>query len=694
MAFVPKTEAAGASVARGRILTLHSPLAREWVTDGYLRFVGWVVLVVFGQVSALQLIDAGPTLHFQHYRPLTQGQPLFVAMLLVETICVSVGILNRRAQIWAWLRDTFRAWQLAAIGTIFVVSSAALSRDAMAYAIELPLAVAVQLVNVGAIILLAWSIPPRLVSWFERLGEQILGANTAPRHIDRLVVWSALAVTLTAGVLNILAYQRAPHIPDEVIYVLQARYLAAGMLTMPSPPVPAAFDVDLMTYEPTRWFSPVQPGWPAVLAIGARLNVVWLVNPVLAGVNVILTFILLREIYDRRTARLAVLLLAVSPWNVFMGMNFMTHTLTLTTGLAAAVLLIVAQRTDRARWALLAGGILGFGALVRQLDGLIAAMVLGIWCLGLGGRRPHWRSTVALTIGTIAVAAFWLPYNQLLSGDPRVFPLEAYIDQHYGVGSNALGFGPNRGQGWALQAFPGHTPLNAAVNTVLNAFSLNIELFGWATGSLILIACLVFSGAMRRRDYGMLAAGLAVVGAYSLYWYHGGPDFGPRYWFQILIPCVALGARAIQFLCSRIAETAGPQHAARVTGAVVALSACAVLTYIPWRAVDKYYHYELMQPELPSLADADHFGRSLVLVRGERHPDYASAASQNPLDLDEDAPIYAWDRDPATRQQVVQTYSDRPIWIVDGPSLTHGDYHVVAGPISADELFSRAVQDQ
>src|SRR5690606_10366434 len=128
-----------------------------------------------------------------------------------------------------------------------------------------------------------------------------------------------------------------PHVPDEVIYLYHARYFAAGMLTMPAPPVPEAFNIDLMTYEPTRWYSPVPPGWPAALSVGVLLGAPWLVNPVLNALNVLLASMLLHAVYDRRTARLAVLLLAVSPWFLFMGMNFMTHTFTLTCALAAAV---------------------------------------------------------------------------------------------------------------------------------------------------------------------------------------------------------------------------------------------------------------------------------------------------------------------------------------------------------------------
>ena len=73
--------------------------------------------------------------------------------------------------------------------------------------------------------------------------------------------------------------------PDEVVYLFPARYFAAGKLSMPLPPVPAAFNVDLMTYQAARWFSPVPPGWPAILAVGAFVGLPWLVDPILGGID-------------------------------------------------------------------------------------------------------------------------------------------------------------------------------------------------------------------------------------------------------------------------------------------------------------------------------------------------------------------------------------------------------------------------
>ena len=122
-----------------------------------------------------------------------------------------------------------------------------------------------------------------------------------------------------------------------------------------------------------------------------------------------------------------------------------------------------------------------------------------------------------------------------------------------------------------------------------------------------------------------------------------------------------------------------------------ALSCAALLTFFPWRAVDKYYHYRNMRPDVRVLARTHHFGRSLVLVRGKRHPDYASAGSYNPLDLRAAEPIYVWDRDAVITREALQAYRDRPVWIVDGPTRTGRGFRVVAGPVPAENLLDGRV---
>jgi hypothetical protein len=251
-------------------------------------------------------------------------------------------------------------------------------------------------------------------------------------------------------------------------------------------------------------------------------------------------------------------------------------------------------------------------------------------------------------------------------------PLTAYLDKVFGPGRNALGFGANRGLGWGLDPNPGHSPVDAAINANLNWTTINQELFGWGTGSLVLF----FVGLVRFRDSIRNLAWVAiialVIGTYSLYYFSGGPDFAARYWFLAIVPLIVLSAQGFRYLCG-----AAGRHQERVIAATGILVLAFLTIYLPWRSIDKYHEYLGMTPGLRQLNEQTHFGRSLVLIQGKAFPDYASAVVYNPLDLRTGETIYAHDSSPAIRNLLLRAYPDRQVWIVEGPSITGAGYRVV-----------------
>ena len=176
-------------------------------------------------------------------------------------------------------------------------------------------------------------------------------------------------------------------------------------------------------------------------------------------------------------------------------------------------------------------------------------------------------------------------------------------------------------------------------------------------------------------------AASAMVPCPAITYFSGGPDFGARYWFLMIVPAAVLTVRGMWALAASLAEP--PGHAtARVTMAALTLSVVALVSFVPWRALDKYHHYQRMRPDLRRLAAEYGFGESLVFVRGPEFPDYASAAAYNPVDLNASAPVYVRDRGQASRERLRAAFRDRPIWVVDGPSRTGAGYRVAAGPLT------------
>ncbi|MBC7789969.1 MAG: glycosyltransferase family 39 protein [Anaerolineae bacterium] len=681
-------------------------LTERRMLHGLAPSLGWLGLAIVGEIARLQLIDAGPLVSYQHYKKvgeLFSEAPVATIIVALQGLLAIVGIARLWPRIRDWMGTAYPGWRAVAALALFAVFAATLSKSPVVFAVELVMAAIIQVIALATIVLAAAALPAGAVATItERVRRLLPEEEGNPRGgVDRFALVVAAWVTIACALLAVLSYQRHPHVPDEVSYIYQARYFAEGLLAMAPPPVQAAFDLDLMSYEPSRWYSPVPPGWPAVLALGYLAGIPWLVNPILNGLNVLLVYVIIRDMYGRRTARWAGILLATSPWFVFMGMNFMTHTLSLICTLLAALSVARLRRGGSIKWAVLGGIGIGIVSIIRPLEGLAVAMLLGLWALPARSKWFRFAPVAVMAVVSMIVGAAVLPYNKMITGSSTNFPIMAYNDVVHGEGSNDMGFGPRQGIGWpGLDPLPGHGPVDVVINAALNGFQLNVELLGWSFGSLLVIGLLLFSRRMRREDWWMVAATAVVAGLHSFYWFSGGPDFGARYWYLIIVPCIALASRGIETLEEMFASPGVPHpaisnrapHAGsrdyRVTLSALALCAISVVVFMPWRAVDKYYHYRRMEPGVERLAGENSFGRSLVLVRGRRHPDYMSAGVYNPMDLQAARPVYVWDRSDSVRVAALEAYPDRPVWIVNGPTVSGDGFKIAAGPLSAVDAIA------
>ena len=682
--FVPLSIGVGLFVAAFTVGTI-------WRRSAY-----WFALSLIGQAVSLQLVNAGWQLRYQHYKPFDEITSnvmglVLLAFLVVQAVLVVIGLRSSLARIIAWCRQHLRTWQLLFLAAFFIISTTTVSHSIAVYIKEWAFAVFVQTLSLATIILTALTIPQESAIGVRRLLGGLFGGvspdgDAEPGPPDRFALSTAAFVTILAGILCIYSYERHPHVTDEVAYLTQARFFAAGALTMPAPPVPEGFEVYLMDIKGDNWYAVPPPGWPIMLAVGSLVGLPWLVNPFLAGINVLLTYVFLRELYPRSFARISVFLLALSPWYVFLGMSFMTHMFSLTCALVATIGVAWSRRDGKAMWAGFGGLALGMMSLVRPLEAVAMAGLLGLWAIGLGGKRLKLTGIAGLVLGSIVIGGLGLAYNAALTGNPLEFPINVYTDKHFGKNSNAYGFGPDRGMGWEHDPYLGHGPVDALVNTNLNVSALNTELFGWSVGSFLFIAIGLCLGRLNRGDYLMLAVIAAIYGLHFFYYFSGGPDFGARYWFLMVVPLVVLAVRGMRKLAARLDEQF-EDGGIRVYLAVLAMCLMSLVIFIPWRAVDKYHNFRGMRSDVRYLADAYGFGGSLVLIQGNKDPDYASAAIYNHIDLRANTPVYAWDRDPGTRKKLLTAYAERPVWIVKSPSLTQRGYEVIAGPLTAQDLL-------
>lgn len=662
------------------------------------RVVFWLAIALVGEAVSLQLINAGWQLRYQHYKPIsdivrTESGVIFLLFLLAQTILVGVAIKPFLAPIASWCERNLNRWQMVLLVVAFVVPTTTVSRDISAYLEEWAFAVFIQIISLGAILLAVLKMPERLLSRIRLAQSRMFGdlhssCNPEPGSPDRFVLSLAAFVIVLTSSICIFSYELHPHVTDEATYLIQARILATGAVTVPAPPVPEGFETFLMDVKEGRSIPVPPPGWPLILSLGVLLGVPWLVNPFLAGLNLVLAYVLLREWYSRSFARVSVFLIALSPWYIFLGMSLMTHMFSLTCALLGAAGVARSKRGGRATWALFGGSALGMLSMVRPLEAVAMAGLLGIWVIGFGAKRVRLPIATSLFAGTLIIGGIGLAYNAALTGNPLEFPINSYTDRLFGKNSNAFGFGPDRGMGWELDPYPGHGPIDALVNTNLNVSALNTELFGWSIGSFLLIAIGLCLGRLDTRDYWMLAVIGVIYALHFFYYFSGGPDFGARYWFLMLVPLAALAGRGLVKLVAKL-DDQFQTGSIRALSAILACCTITILVFVPWRAIDKYHNFRGMRPDVRYLAKAHNFGPSLVLVQGDKDPDYASAAVYNPLDLMANTTIYAWDRDKDTRTRLLEAYADRPVWTIRGPSLTGRGYEVIEGPVAARELLKR-----
>jgi uncharacterized membrane protein YhaH (DUF805 family) len=480
------------------------------------------------------------------------------------------------------------------------------------------------------------------------------------------------------AVIGVFVFEAVPHIDDSVSYLFQAKYFSTGRLFLPAPPDSAAFHVDQVIIDRGRWFAYGFPGWPALLALGVRAGASWLVNPILAGVSVVLAHQLVRRTHDLGTANATALLLSASPWFLFMSGELLGHQAAGMWMLLALLGIQLERERRSGAGAALAGLALGMLCVTRPLDGVIAGLVLAGWALGLGGAR---RLPVrAFVVGAAAVAVVGLAdlaYNAAVTGSALTTAHQVWMDRAWGPGTDRLGFGSDIGnRAWPnIDPLPGHGVVDVVLNFNKNLFQTNVDLFGWGCGSLVFALFYLVSRRREPRDWYVVATALAFPLGYSAYWFSGGPDHGARYWYLVLVPLVVLTVRGLQSVAAGSDAPSG-----RGLGTVAALaSLLALAVFVPWRATTKYHHFRDVSREPARVAAAHGVRDALVFVRSPLREDYQSAFNLNPPALSGRGNIFARYLDAGSRVRVADAFPDRAVWVFARDSASGASW-VVTGP--------------
>ncbi|MBW0008182.1 MAG: hypothetical protein JO335_10780 [Sphingomonas sp.] len=520
----------------------------------------------------------------------------------------------------------------------------------------------------AGLIALAMLLPKEWLASASRRINAILSDSS-----KRLPWLAALWVFAATLFLNLVAFNRLPR-TDEVHYLFQAKTFALGHLyaLAPGGAMDTALQPGSMMFVDGKWFSMFPPGWPAALAVGGALGVPFLVNPVIAALTVPIGHAFLSRWVSPRLAVMTTLLLMVSPWYLAMGASMFSHPLTLLLILSAWLLMLTEGSRRPPAW-FAAGCLLGWLSLTRPLEGLTIGVLTGLWALTRVDRKAigGWVSILVYSAGCAVVGSLIFPYNHVLTGDALQTPINLYFDSIWHHGANRLGFGSDIGSpdSWGgLDVWPGHSPLEALVEAQFNLKALNVELFGWAVGSLVLLYVHLLWGRISRADWCMLAVIGATVATYALYWFNGAFDIGPRYWFMLIWPSLFLSARGLQTASEALGRAKIADGRETLAAMVLLLTTAAVLSFLPWRATGRYWGARGAHSTYRDFAATGVADNALVFVKGGRS-DYANAFALNSPDLA--GPIFLRDQG-AANAQIIARYPGRRVYMVSSADLQAG----------------------
>lgn len=246
--------------------------------------------------------------------------------------------------------------------------------------------------------------------------------------MKRKILFLSFLSFLQFLLVHFVLIQGFPNSGDEQAFLFQARLFARGQFYLEDPiydranPLNKYVAADAMDDVGGRRFSKYDPGWPALLALGARLRVEWLVAPLLGAVTV---FLLLSYVSRRIGADIIGAtwwLITLCSFFSFSVANFGSHTSTMALLFGVFVLYdhtFYERPAERSSWQLLTVGLLlGYCSLIRYLDWIPLMAWIAFDLL----RQKKIKGLILVLLGFVLLASFHLFYNKLLTGSALMPP--------------------------------------------------------------------------------------------------------------------------------------------------------------------------------------------------------------------------------------------------------------------------------
>jgi hypothetical protein len=489
---------------------------------------------------------------------------------------------------------------------------------------------------------------------------------------DRIALLFSLLGVLITYLIAVHVYESMAHIEDEIAYVWQAQAIAQGKLTLPSPDHAKSFLVPFVVDANGQRFGKYPLGWPVLLAIGERLGARSLVNSILAGLGIWLTYILGKRVFTETVGLLAAGLTLVSPFFLMNSMSLLSHPFGLVLSLSFSLAWLDAWDAERLKtrpdywpWLAVITAAMSLGTLILTRP-LTAVGLMLPFCLHAAYLlvRSSWAVRKRLMVFGLIVLAFLglhFLWQYAVTGDARLNPYTLWWEY------DRVGFGPGYGRKEA-----GHTLRQARINTEFSLWVGWNDLFGWGRYTWILPLVGLLATLRYRLWKGVLLGSVypSLVLVYLAYWI-GSSLFGPRYFYEGLFSLTLLSGAAIAWLAGWPVQpgavwrtyTGWRRIRPLIVTAALALLVCMnLIFYAPLRVGGMYGLYGISRARLaPFLtAEAQQLTPALVVVHPNHWTEYGALLELQTPFLDTPW-LFIYSRGPGADAAVAADYPERAL---------------------------------
>ena len=416
------------------------------------------------------------------------------------------------------------------------------------------------------------------------------------RTLAGLLVVAGGAAAVVVGSL-VFPFHSVNH--DEGVYLAQAAMLMEGQLFL-DPPARDLFRPWFFVERPDGTLYPKYAPVPAAtfalgwLAGSPRLGLVGVTAAI-----VLLTYALAAALFDRRLGVLAAALLFVSPLFLLHSGVFLPYAPTAVWNLLFVYAYVRADRDRSRRWATVAGVAVGVAFFSRPYTAVAFAAPFvchAVWSLRsrvrtahdatlLGCHRPTVTRQSLTAVGGLGGVAAALAYNAVVTGDPLVFPYEAFAPR------DGIGFGEREILGYE-RAYTPTLGVRANAEVVWRLATRWVP--AGAVGTVLAavgVARLRQTAPSRTRTHRLLLAAtvVSVVVANVAFWGNLNvlgdlalpadgliASLGPYYHYDLLVPTAVFAAVGLRRLHTRLVGEAS-QRSARSVAVAVGLAVVVVV---------------------------------------------------------------------------------------------------------------------